>query len=275
MASRDILNDLDFKSSSRVRNLLDAVDGQEPATYAQLLAAVGSTPASFQIDDGTDVAEVEATTRAIRMTRRPMRAADDGYVVNSYAIALSSSSSLANSVATDFRLLTLAWLWHGCCEIKTVRVWFGQNAITGARAAGPASLELFQNRFTASTGANVQLYPPSNSGGSRGRGLPVHIEPKAPSALLYVNQESLSTQPDSFTEAFPLASIGIHAPIGVENIRQGDYLWDHLADGGPIRMDTYQTVYATLDYPAAATSNGLCWSLQVTWDEIVPTFNGG
>jgi hypothetical protein len=223
-------------------------------------------------DPSGDIAEVEAATKAMRVVRYPAREVNDHYRIHSYAAAFSWNTTQAASTAVNANIAVMAWQWQGICQIKTIRVWFGQSAITGARGAGGAGIKLFMNRYTDTEGSGNRVNPVGGTTGSRGKGLTGSICTRYPSPLLIFNTNTLIDLPNTWYELQGLSAGYMHAPGGVENVLQGAYLWDHLVDGGPVTLETMMNAYVTLDYPSAATSDAPMGSVQITWDEIVPTF---
>lgn len=212
-----------------------------------------------------NTAEVEANTRAVRMTLRSQDSLDpDAFQVNRYAFGDSTTFNLTTSGLVGNNLFLGVLLRQGCALIRKLSVSLATTAVSGTRN-GTASMALFRSDSMSSAGTFNQVLP-----SNRTIGLNVNQSP--PVLFLGDGQgSSLSTGTLMDAQMLGIAEAGVTGVVGT-NIRE-QALFEAKPGELPVVLTNWTGFLIQCTVPAAATSQSLIASMNIRWDELVPIYD--
>jgi hypothetical protein len=245
------------------RKPLVIISGQEQELPAGDIISDPVLAALTQIAglDGTTLLEVEANTKAGRVTLRANEAGslfEQAYDVGHYCIGFGGSFAFTTTWPAEADMAVIEWFGPGIAVIRKMWISLATTAITGARAGlGHVFLnELNANSFQNNNSLRQRQIAPQIIIGCAG----FNIGPA--SALLgFTGAQSAKSVAD--------AVFGVKAAIGTD--LPPTSLIDTYAGGQPLVLEAAQGLVLQLVYPAAGTSQTVSHTVNMVWDEWYPS----
>jgi hypothetical protein len=236
--------------------------------------------------DGTTLLEVEANTKAGRVTLRPTDAGSLGeqaFDVTHHSIGASSNFS-ATTTFTSSDLLFIGWFITGLMVIRKLWVTISTSALTGARAGNGAIFLRELKPLLGSVSSNLLAIPPQATIGNNLNLGTASVQnfhslrqrQGAPQCL--IGLPTANTAPNGSmnwtgsvvpsTQSSAQILFGVKSQIGID--LPPTMLIDVAAGQQPLILESSQGLVLGISYPAAATSQVVNFSVNAVWDEWVP-----
>jgi hypothetical protein len=268
------------------RKPLVIISGQEQELPAGDIISDPVLAALTQIAglDGTTLLEVEANTKAGRVTLRANEAGslfEQAYDVGHYCIGFGGSFAFTTTWPAEADMAAIEWFGPGIAVIRKLWISLATTAITGARAGLG---HVFLNELkpaVGSPGTNQWVTPPlpggnvlnansfQNNNSLRQRQIAPQIIIGCAGFNIGPASALLGFTGAQSTKSVADAMFGVKAAIGTD--LPPTSLIDTYMGGQPLVLEAAQGLVLQLVYPAAGTSQTVNYTVNMVWDEWYPS----